>query len=115
MDSRPRTQDAAADRWYRGGVKHRNRGLAGALVALLALALAACSGSASSVPSPVPTPSPPAPATSASGATAAPPDWPMYHGDAAHSGVSPSMPPVRGALRVTNSIKLDGAVYASPI
>jgi len=39
----------------------------------------------------------------------------MYHGDAAHSGVSPSMPPVRGALRVTNSIKLDGAVYASPI
>jgi outer membrane protein assembly factor BamB len=39
----------------------------------------------------------------------------MYHGDAAHSGLSPSMPDVGGSLRVIKSVKLDGAVYASPI
>ena len=39
----------------------------------------------------------------------------MYHGDASHSGLSRSMPAVRGALKVVKSIKLDGAVYASPI
>jgi hypothetical protein len=39
----------------------------------------------------------------------------MYHGDASHSGLSPSMPDVSGALKVIASIKLDGAVYASPI
>jgi outer membrane protein assembly factor BamB len=39
----------------------------------------------------------------------------MYHGDAARSGLSASMPPVTGALTVIKSIKLDGAVYASPI
>jgi outer membrane protein assembly factor BamB len=96
-------------------VKHRDRGVAGALVALLGLGLVGCSGSASSVLSPAPAPTPPAPATSASDTAAAPPDWPMYHGDAAHSGVSRSMPQVRGALKVTNSLRLDGAVYASPI
>jgi outer membrane protein assembly factor BamB len=39
----------------------------------------------------------------------------MYHGDPAHNGVSRSMPTVRGPLKVINSIKLDGAVYASPL
>jgi outer membrane protein assembly factor BamB len=39
----------------------------------------------------------------------------MYHGDASHSGLSPSMPDVSGTLKVIASIKLDGAVYASPI
>ena len=39
----------------------------------------------------------------------------MYHGDASHSGLSRSMPDVTGPLRVIKSIKLDGAVYASPI
>jgi len=88
---------------------------AGALVVLLALA-AGCSGPAS----PAPPSTPPAAATStaapASTASAStPPDWPMYHGNPAHSGLSQSMPAVTGALKVTESIKLDGAVYASPI
>jgi outer membrane protein assembly factor BamB len=39
----------------------------------------------------------------------------MYHGAASHSGVSRSMPRVRGPLKLIKSIKLDGAVYASPI
>jgi hypothetical protein len=39
----------------------------------------------------------------------------MYHGDPAHSGVSSSMPQVHGSPRVVRSIRLDGAVYASPI
>ena len=39
----------------------------------------------------------------------------MYHGDPTHSGLSRSMPVVSGALKVIESIKLDGAVYASPI
>jgi outer membrane protein assembly factor BamB len=94
---------------------------AGALVGLLALAAAGCSGSAS--PAPSATPAAPASATapaapsstSAGGAAGAAPDWPMYHGDASHSGRSPSMPAASGSLRVIESIKLDGAVYASPI
>jgi outer membrane protein assembly factor BamB len=39
----------------------------------------------------------------------------MYHGDASRSGLSQSMPQVNGSLKVVKSIKLDGAVYASPI
>ncbi|HEY3652105.1 MAG TPA: PQQ-binding-like beta-propeller repeat protein, partial [Streptosporangiaceae bacterium] len=106
-------------------MEHRARGLAvslraGALIVLLALAAAGCSGSAG----PAPSSTPPAAATSAaapsstasaSGTASAPPDWPMYHGDPSHSGLSRSMPNVNGSPRVTESIKLDGAVYASPI
>jgi outer membrane protein assembly factor BamB len=43
------------------------------------------------------------------------PDWPTYHGDAARGGVSTTMPPVRGTLKVTAALRLDGQVYASPI
>jgi hypothetical protein len=39
----------------------------------------------------------------------------MYHGGPAHSGRSSSMPKVTGPLKVIKSVKLDGAVYASPI
>jgi outer membrane protein assembly factor BamB len=95
---------------------------AGTLIALLALAAAACSGSPSPAPSSTPPAAAPAssstPASTAS-ASAAPsgavPDWPMYHGDPAHSGRSASMPDVIGMPKVIESIKLDGAVYASPI
>jgi outer membrane protein assembly factor BamB len=90
---------------------------ASALVGLLVLAAAGCSGSAAPAPSATPPTSAAAPAsTSPPGGTAgAPADWPMYHGDAAHSGLAPSMPDVSGSLKVIESIKLDGAVYASPI
>jgi PQQ-like domain len=39
----------------------------------------------------------------------------MYHGDPSHSGLSQSMPDVSGSPKVIESIRLDGAVYASPI
>jgi outer membrane protein assembly factor BamB len=107
-------------------VKHRGHGeaghrRAGALVGLLALTAAGCSGSARPAPSATPAASasataPAAPSsTPAGGAAGAAPDWPAYHGDASHSGRSASMPGVRGSPKVIESIKLDGAVYASPI
>jgi outer membrane protein assembly factor BamB len=95
---------------------------AGALVVLLALAGAGCSGPASPAPPSTPstsaassvTPSPQT-STSANDTAGTTPNWPMYHGDASHSGLSRSMPDVTGSLQVIKSIKLDGAVYASPI
>jgi outer membrane protein assembly factor BamB len=39
----------------------------------------------------------------------------MYHGSPAHDGVSTALPTAGDDLRVVQSIKLDGAVYASPI
>jgi outer membrane protein assembly factor BamB len=103
----------------------RGRGPAGglraaALTAVLALAVAACSGTSTLRPSspataPPSSRAPTAPAPSTGTAGAAPADWPMYHGDPAHNGVSRSMPALRGPLNVVNSVKLDGAVYASPI
>jgi outer membrane protein assembly factor BamB len=56
----------------------------------------------------------PAPA-STSAAPAGYPDWPTYHGNAQRTGVSTTMPAVHGALKVASALKLDGAVYASPI
>jgi hypothetical protein len=85
--------------------------------ALLGLAGAGCSGSASPAPSATPPGSAPAaaPSATATGSAAAPADWPMYHGDPAHSGRASAMPDVSGTVKVADSIKLDGAVYASPI
>ncbi|MEO8889913.1 MAG: PQQ-binding-like beta-propeller repeat protein, partial [Jatrophihabitantaceae bacterium] len=54
-------------------------------------------------------------AASAKPAVAASTDWPTYHGNAARSGYSASTPRYTGGLHVTARIKLDGAVYASPI
>jgi outer membrane protein assembly factor BamB len=41
-------------------------------------------------------------------------DWPTYHGDFARTGKSSSFPTPR-ALRVLATVKLDAAVYASPV
>jgi hypothetical protein len=82
---------------------------------VFALALGACSSadhptppspspSATSATSPTPSPSP----------SAAYPDWPTYHGNAARTGIASTMP--RAAQRLSvHTVKLDGAVYASPI
>jgi outer membrane protein assembly factor BamB len=118
---------------------------AGGSLAALALAAAACSGPSSPATSPSPpasgtatsaaatssaasatsasatsasataAPAAPGAAPSATSSAGLPADWPAYHGDAARSGVSASLPAVRGALQVVKSVKLDGAVYASPI
>jgi hypothetical protein len=42
-------------------------------------------------------------------------DWTQYHGSADRAGYAPSMPAPTGPLRVVKRIRLDGAVYASPI
>jgi outer membrane protein assembly factor BamB len=52
-----------------------------------------------------------APATTAPGLT----DWPMYHGAPDRAGVARAMPAVSGPPTVRAAIRLDGAVYASPI
>ncbi len=114
-------------------MEHRARGVtgslrAGTLIALLALAAAGCSSSANPAPPSTPPASAATPASSVSATSTASasgtagteadgtvPDWPMYHGDPAHSGRSTAMPDVIGMPEVIESIKLDGAVYASPI
>lgn len=42
-------------------------------------------------------------------------DWPTYHGNMSRTGVSRSMPPVRGPLTRITTPAVDGQVFASPI
>ncbi len=88
------------------------------------LLLAACTSGTGDPPGPSRTPTPPgsvAPHSSplAGPSTPLPPvgvsDWPTYHGSSDRSGVSRTMPPVRGSLRIVQSLALDGEVYAAPI
>ncbi len=53
-------------------------------------------------------------ASSSSGATTAA-DWPVYHRDAARTGMDPAFPAPHGRLVVAWSRALDGAVYAEPL
>ncbi len=80
------------------------------LVVLAVATLAACSSSSSGGDATAPAT---APAGRSAGSVA--PSWPIYHGNRAHSGYAPHMPAVRGSMRTVGSLKLDGAVYASPI
>lgn len=91
--------------------------IAGFVTATVALAtLAACSGSSHS-----PAPTPPATATGSGTPTSAAPapagaaDWPAYHGSVSRAGVSTTMPAATGPLRRVQALRLDGAVYASPL
>jgi outer membrane protein assembly factor BamB len=98
-----------------------------AAAVLAVLVLAACTSSADRGPaaSTPPTaslststanaPSQPTPTSTAPTAPTAPTDWPTYHGDAARSGVSTTMPAAQGKPRAVASLTLDAAVYASPI
>jgi len=85
-------------------------------VALVGLAAAACSGDGPPATPATGTPG----STTATAPTAAPPsapatpDWPTYHGSADRAGVAAAMPAV-SRLAVLSSVRLDGAVYASPI
>ena len=42
-------------------------------------------------------------------------DWPTYHGDNQRTGVAASLTPVHTAARRIWSLRLDGAVYGSPV
>lgn len=92
------------------------------------LLLAGCTSNGDSARTPGPTTAPPTTSTAVppTHATPAPTitttptdqpgadDWPMYHGDPAHSGVSTTMP-AAGTPTLSRQLKLDGPVYASPI
>jgi len=89
----------------------------GMLVALTVI-LAGCSSGSSGPNASAPaaaSPSSPARASAGGSGTAKPgTDWPTYHGDAQRTGRSPTFPaPAR--LAVAAALKLDAAVYASPI
>jgi len=62
-----------------------------------------------------PTPSSSPQSAGASAAAKAFPDWITYHGDVLRTGVSTTMPAASDNPVLAKSIKLDGAVYASPI
>jgi outer membrane protein assembly factor BamB len=78
-----------------------------AVVGAAAIIVSGCTGSAASTPSR-------AAAVAAKAAKASPPNWPTYHGLRSRSGYYASMPTAR-SVKVTHRIKLDGAVYASPL
>ncbi len=101
-------------------------------VAAAALLLAGCPSSGGgtdaattpgSAPAPVtsgsseagPTQAGPSQAGPTQGQRAAFADWPTYHGTPDRNGVSPDMPTVRGRLRIVADLKLNGAMYASPV
>jgi PQQ-like domain len=93
----------------------RAAGIVGAAVAG-SLLVASCSGSSKPRPAPTSPTSSTAPTSSAAPTSPPPlPDWPTYHGDLARTGVSTTMPAVTRRPRVVASVRLDGAVYASPI
>ncbi len=92
----------------------RHTALAAAMIVILALS--ACTGSGAASPTataPRPVSSATAPASSRGAAGAA--GWPTYHGTMSRAGVSTTMPAASGTPKRTQSLKLDGAVYASPI
>ena len=43
------------------------------------------------------------------------PDWPMYHRDPYRTGYEPTVPKATGRLSQRWAVRLDGAVYASPL
>src|SRR4051794_9746095 len=79
-----------------------------ALTAAAAAALLACTAASKA----------PAPKTDTKTSTTAATAWTnwwAYHGSGSRSGYAPHFPRVNSGLKVAHSIKLDGAVYASPI
>ena len=98
-------------------MRSRHTAPAAAAVAVAVLALSACTGGGPASPTTTPPgPVPSAPGTRATpAAPAAAADWPTYHGTMSRDGVSKTMPAARGKPELLHSLKLDGAVYASPI
>jgi hypothetical protein len=93
----------------------RFRHAAPAAGAIVILALSACTRADRAAPTATaagPVPSAAAPASSAAAGAAG---WPTYHGTMSRAGVSATMPTASGTLKRIQSLKLDGAVYASPI
>jgi outer membrane protein assembly factor BamB len=62
-----------------------------------------------------PTGTGPVPSSAPTGTTGQPADWPMYHRDSYRTGYDPTVPRVTGRLVKQWDVRLDGAVYASPL
>jgi outer membrane protein assembly factor BamB len=97
----------------------RVRWLPALVLACVSIAAATCSGGQPAA-GPASPPGSATPVTASPSAGSSAPatstdDWPTYHGTADRAGLARDMPPVSGRLSVPASIKLDGAVYASPI
>jgi outer membrane protein assembly factor BamB len=79
--------------------------------------LVGCTSAGSPDPSATPPLTAPAAAATSTPTAIAPAsaDWPTYHGTPDRAGVARAMPAVLGTPEVRVAIRLDGAVYASPI
>jgi hypothetical protein len=89
-------------------------GILVALTVILASCSSGSSGPNASAPAAASPSSPPRASAGGSGTAKPGSDWPTYHGDAQRTGRSPTFPaPAR--LAVAAALKLDAAVYASPI
>jgi PQQ-like domain len=87
-----------------------------ALAVLVMLVLCACSSAGPDAPSATAPASAPSPTTSAfPGPAAGAAGWPTYHGTLSRAGVLAAMPPAHGSPERLHTLRLDGAVYASPI
>jgi len=82
-----------------------------ALVAAAAAALLACTGASTDHAAR----STSATATRSSQAATTWTNWWAYHGSGTRSGYAPHFPRVNSGLKIVHNVKLDGAVYASPI
>jgi outer membrane protein assembly factor BamB len=92
----------------------RHGALAAAAIAILALS--ACTGAGPASPSATAPGSVSSATTPVSpGAAAGAAGWPTYHGTMSRAGVSTTMPTASGIPKRIQSLKLDGAVLASPI
>ena len=93
----------------------RSRHVAPTAAAIVILALSACTGAGP----PSPTATAPGAVSSAtvptSAGAAGAADWPTYHGTMSRAGVLTTMPAASGVPKRIQSLRLDGAVYASPI
>ena len=87
-------------------------------VAALAVVLAGCTSSTTGGPTAT-TPAAPQSAPAASSGSAPPAgratDWPTYHGSLDRAGYAPAMPTVTQPSQVVANLKLNGAMYASPV
>jgi outer membrane protein assembly factor BamB len=93
--------------------------LAAVVVLLAGCTSSGTGGPTATEPATTPPTTPPtsasAPAPSSDAPQAQGVDWPTYHGRLDRAGYAPSMPTITGTPRIAADLKLDAAMYASPV